>query len=135
MEKIEITITKNNFDLEFIGFKGTSKIEYDILNRCFLGIKDNIIKFKLIQINKKIQPLEILVKLKNNIIIGQLILNVKDEEETNVGKIKFKNLKFTEINNLIDFNYTEENKESYIDVKIEHDGIIYESRKGKEEKI
>jgi len=135
MEKVDTMIAKNNFDLEFSGFKGTTKGEYDILNRCFLSIKENVIKFKLIQINKKIQPLEILVRFKNNVTIGTLILTVKDEEDTNVGKIKFKNLKITQINDLIDFDYDEEYKESFINVNIEHDGIIYETRTGKEEKI
>lgn len=135
MEKIETTITRNNFDIDFAGFKGTTKTEYEILDKCFLSIKDDIIKFELIQISKKIQPLDILVKFKNNAITGELVLSVKDEDNTDAGKIKFKNLKIIEIKDLIDFDLREEKKDSFINVKIEHDGISYETKSGKEEKI
>jgi len=135
MGKIEATITRNNFDIDFTGFKGTTKTEYETLDKCFLSIKDDIIKFELIQISKKIQPLDILVRFKNTVTTGQLILSVKDEDNNDVGKIKFKNLKIVEIKDLIDFDLSEERKDSFIHVKIEHDGISYETKSGKEEKI
>ena len=135
MEKIDATITRNDFDIDFSGFKGSTRTDYEILDKCFLSIKNDIIKFELVQISKKIQPLDILAKLKNNVITGHLTLSVKDENKNDVGKIKFKNLKIVEINDLIDFDLTEEKKDSFISVKIEHDGISYETKSGKEEKI
>jgi len=137
-----LEISKSKFDLDFSGFKGTTKGEYEILNDTFLSVKENetgyVIKFRLIQAAKKIQPLNIIAILKNNKISGQLTLDIKDEENNDVGKIKFKNLKFVKIKDLIDFNNQTELNEGgnpFINVEIEHDGAVYETKSGKEEEI
>lgn len=141
MENLKNDISTSKFELDFSGFKGTTKSEYELLDQCFLSIKETevgyVIKFKVIQVSKKIQPLDIIANLKNDKTTGQLELNVKDEDGVYAGKFKFKNLKFKEIKDLINFDYekTVEKDDAYMNVIVEHDGITYETKSGKESEI
>jgi hypothetical protein len=97
-------INKNLFEVDF-DFTELSKTEKEILKNCILKINEEIMEFELLSIDKVIQPLDILIRLKNEKISGEVKIKMHDKDGRVLGVLIFKTLKFTEINNLIDFNF------------------------------
>ena len=64
-----------------------------------------MMEFEMMSVDKVVQPLDILIKLKSNKFSGDVLIKMKDKDETVLGTFKFKTLKVTEINNLIDFDF------------------------------
>jgi len=127
-------INKNLFEVDF-DFTELSKIEKEILKNCILKVNENIMEFELLSIDKIVQPLDILIKLKNEKTTGDVKIKMKDKDENTLGVFIFKTLKFTEINNLIDFNfeidgYDKDNKKN-LTTNFIYDDILY-SNDGKE---
>ena len=85
--------------------------------------------------NEKIQPLELIVKLITNKIVGSLTIDLHNKENTILGKINFTNFTFKKIEDLIDFNFRSEDQIKELKVKYEYDEIIYTGKEGKEGKI
>lgn len=97
-------INKNLFEVDF-EFEELSKIEKEILKNCILKINEDIMEFELLSIDKVVQPLDILIRLKNNKLTGDVKIKMKDKVDNILGIFIFEKLKFTEINNLIDFDF------------------------------
>ena len=99
-------INKNLFDVDF-EFEEISKIEKQLLKDHIIKITDDKMEFELMSVEKVAQPLDILIKLKNNKSTGDVFVKMKDKDDNILGTFKFKTLKVMEINNLIDFDFTE----------------------------
>ncbi len=134
-QKVDFYEYNDNFDIEFSDFKGTKEIEYEILMSTFTEINENVLVFDLIESNKKIEPLELIIKFISNKTIGDVTINLLDKEQTILGKIKFNKILFTKINGLIDFAFNRENKDKEIKVHYECNDISYIGKSGKEEKL
>ena len=122
-------INKNLFDVDF-EFKELSIIEKKLLSDHIIKVTDNIMEFELMSVEKTVQPLDILIKLKNNKISGDVLIKMKDKDETILGVFKFKTLKVTEINNLIDFDFNEADiraAEKTLSINFVYDDILYSS--------
>ena len=101
---IKENINKNLFDVDF-EFDDLTKIEKQLLKDHINKVTDNMMEFELMSVEKVVQPLDILIKLKNNKSTGDVLIKMKDKDENILGIFKFKTLKVTEINNLIDFDF------------------------------
>jgi hypothetical protein len=126
-------INKNLFDVEF-EFKELTSIEKKLLSDYIIKVTDNIMEFELMSVEKIVQPLDILIKLKNNKIVGDVLIKMKDKDENILGIFKFKTLKVLEINNLIDFDFGESDIRSIektLTINFVYDDILY-SNDGKE---
>lgn len=122
-------INKNLFDVDF-EFKELSVIERKLLSDHIIKVTDNMMEFELMSVEKIVQPLDILIKLKNNKISGDILIKMKDKDENILGIFKFKTFKVTEINNLIDFDFTEPDMraaEKTLTINFIYDDILYSS--------
>jgi len=128
-------IYENSFDVSFSSFKGLKESEYDLLREFFKGINKDYMVFNLVEINKKVQPLEIILKIISNKLVGNLNIDLHNKDHEVLGKINFKNIVFKSIDGLIEFNFTSENKNKELKVIFEYDDIIYTGKNGKEDKI
>lgn len=125
----------NLFGVNFQSFKGLKEFEYDILKDNFKKIDKNCITFDLQENNKKIQPLELIIKLLSNKLVGSLIIDLHNKDGVILGKLTFKNFLFKKIEDFIDFDFDSEDTTKELKVSYEYDDIIYISNNGKEDKI
>lgn len=92
-------------------------------------IKDNTINFNLLEMGGKIEPLDVILKLKSNHSIGNITIKMTNKDEEDLGVILFEGVEFKEIQNLIDFDINTEtyNKESSKDITVNiiHDTVYY----------
>ena len=126
-------INKNLFEVNF-NFEELSEIEQQLLKDHINKITDNIMEFELMSVDKTVQPLDILIKLKNNKSTGDVFIKMKDKDHSILGVFKFETLKVTEINNLIDFDFgiTDwKDNEKTLTINFIYDDILY-SNDGKE---
>jgi len=127
-------INKNLFDVDF-EFEDLTKIEKQILQDHIIKITNEMMEFELMSVDKTVQPLDILIKLKNNKSTGNVIIKMKDKDEVVLGMFKIITLKITEISNLIDFDFNSypdwKNKEKTLTTNFIYDDILY-SNDGKE---
>ena len=122
-------INKNLFDVDF-QFEDLSVIEKEILEKHINKITDNMMEFELMSVDKIVQPLDILIRLKNNKQTGDVLIKMKDKDDHVLGTFKFKTLKVTEINNLIDFDFGEadfKNNQKTLTINFIYDDILYSS--------
>jgi len=122
-------INKNLFDVQF-EYEDLSEIEKKLLSDHINKITDNMMEFELMSVEKIVQPLDILIKLKNNKSTGDVFVKMKDKDENILGVFKFKTLKVTEINNLIDFDFNEpdfKNNQKTLQINFIFDDILYSS--------
>jgi hypothetical protein len=135
MKKVYEDLTKDKFDKSLFDidfqFDELTDIEKKLLKDHMNKITDNIMEFDLVAVdNKIVQPLDILIKLKSNKSTGDVLIKMKDKEENVLGVFKFKTLKITEINNLIDFDFSAtdfKDKGKTITVNFSYDDILYSS--------
>jgi hypothetical protein len=130
-------INKSLFDVDF-EFDDLDKIEKQLLKDHINKITDKEMEFELMSIDKVVQPLDIMIKLKNNKLTGDVLVKMKDKDENILGIIKFKTLKVTEICNLIDFDfgvgdYRESQKT--LTINFIYDDILYSSDGKEYEKL
>lgn len=97
-------INKNLFDVDF-EFEDLSDIEKKLLKDHINKITENMMEFEMMSVDKVVQPLDILIKLKTNKYSGDVLIKMRDKDDNTLGIFKFKTLKVTEINNLIDFDF------------------------------
>jgi len=111
--------------------------EKEILKESLIRINETMMEFELFSINKKIEPLQILIKLKNDKTTGDVKIKMLDKEQTVLGIVIFKTLKITEINKLIDFDFekTDYKDVKNITVKFSYDDILYTNDNKDFEKI
>jgi len=122
-------INKSNFDVDF-DFVELTKIEKKLLQDHLIKITDNMMEFELMSVDKVVQPLDILIRLKNNKLTGDVSIKMKDKDESVIGSFMFKTLKFTEINNLIDFDISVgdwKESEKTLTINFIYDDILYSS--------
>ena len=122
-------INKNLFDVDF-QFEELTTIEQQLLKDYINKITDNMMEFELMAIEKVVQPLDILIRLKNNKSTGDVLIKMKDKDEHILGVFKFKTLKVTEINNLIDFDFGAtdwKENEKTLKINFIYDDILYSS--------
>jgi len=122
-------INKNLFDVDF-QFEELTKIEQQLLKDYINKITDNMMEFELMAIDKVVQPLDILIRLKNNKSTGDVLIKMKDKDDHILGVFKFKTLKVTEINNLIDFDFGAtdwKDNEKTLKINFIYDDILYSS--------
>lgn len=132
-EMTKENINKNLFDVDF-EFEDLSKIEKQLLKDLVQKVTNDVMEFDLMSVEKTVQPLDILIKLKNSKTTGDVLIKMKDKEDHTLGVFKFKTLKVTEINNLIDFDFGASDwKESSknLSINFTYDDILY-SADGKE---
>lgn len=130
---IKENVNKNLFDVDF-EFKELTPIEKRLLQDHIIKIHDDKMEFELISVEKVVQPLDILIKLKNNKTSGDVLVQMKDKQDNILGIFKFKTFKVVEINNLIDFDFNEadvRSSEKTITINFIYDDILY-SKDGKE---
>ena len=130
-------INKNLFEVDF-EFKELSVIERKLLSDHIIKVTDNIMEFELMSVEKTVQPLDTLIRLKNNKISGDVLIKMKDKDENILGIFKFKTLKVTEINNLIDFDFNEADMraaEKTLTINFVYDDILYSSDGEEYEKL
>ncbi len=126
-------INKNLFDVDF-EFDDLNSIEKQLLKDYINKITDNMMEFELMSVDKTVQPLDILIRLKNNKLTGDVLVKMKDKDDHILGVFKFKTLKVTEINNLIDFDFGESDfrgSQKTLSINFIYDDILY-SNDGKE---
>jgi len=126
-------INKNLFDVDF-EFDDLNSIEKQLLKDYINKITDNMMEFELMSVDKTVQPLDILIRLKNNKLTGDVLVKMKDKDDHILGVFKFKTLKVTEINNLIDFDFGEADfrgSQKTLTINFIYDDILY-SNDGKE---
>ena len=126
---IKENINKNLFDVDF-EFDDLTKIEKQLLKDHINKVTDNMMEFELMAIEKVVQPLDILIRLKNNKSTGDVLIKMKDKDEHILGVFKFKTLKVTEINNLIDFDFGAtdwKENEKTLKINFIYDDILYSS--------
>jgi hypothetical protein len=135
-EKIQ-PLNKNLFECDF-EFPDLTTKEKDILRETMMKINEEMMEFALYSLDKKIEPLETLIRLKNTKTTGDIKINMHDKEGRVLGVVVFKTLKITEIKNLIDFDF---NATDYKDtakniiVEFVFDDILYTSDGKEFEKI
>jgi len=126
-------INKSKFDVDF-EFEELTKIEKQLLRDHLIKITDNMMEFELMSVEKVVQPLDILIRLKNNKSTGDVLIKMKDKDDSTIGTFKFKTLKVSEINNLIDFDFSVgdwKESEKTLTINFIYDDILY-SNDGKE---
>jgi len=102
-EKIQ-PLNKNLFESDFEFVDLTDK-EKEILKESLIKINETMMEFELFSFDKKIEPLQTLIKLKNTKTTGDVKIKIHDKEGLVLGIVLFKTLKITEIKNLIDFDF------------------------------
>lgn len=130
-------INKNLFDVDF-DFNDLNDIEKNILKDYIIKITDDTMEFDLISVEKVVQPLDILIKLKNNKLTGDVYVKMKDKDDNTLGIFKFKTLKVMEINNLIDFDFNESDirsSQKTLTINYIYDDILYSSDGKEYEKL
>jgi hypothetical protein len=134
-EKIQ-PLNKSLFECNF-EFSELSKEEKEILRETLTKINEEMMEFELYSLNKKIEPLKTLIRLKNTKTTGDIKIKMHDKEGMVLGIVVFKTLKITEIKNLIDFDfsYSDSNKAKNIIVGFVYDDILYTSDGKEFEKI
>jgi hypothetical protein len=132
---LENNISNNNIEIEFSNFKGLREQDYDILRETFNKIDKTNVNFNLVELNKKIEPLELLIKLTSNKITGTMIINITNNDKEVIGKIKFHNVQFLSIDGLIDFSFIDDPIDKNIIVHYECNDKFYIGKNGKEEKL
>ena len=130
-------INKNLFDVDF-EFEELDNIEKQLLKDYINKITDKEMEFDLTSVNKVVQPLDILIKLKNNKSTGDVLVKMKDKDEHILGIFKFKTFKITDINNLIDFDFTDDgikSSQKSLTINFIYDDILYSSDGKEYEKL
>lgn len=129
-------INKNLFECDF-EFEELTKKERELLRETLNRLNEDSMEFDLLAYEKGIEPLEILLKLKNNKTTGDVKLSIHDKEGKILGIVIFKTLKFTEINHLIDFDFSVSypDQGKTITVKYVCDDTLYTSDNKEFEKI
>ena len=130
-------LNKSLFQCEF-DFSDLTIKERDILKETVNKITEKMMEFELLSLDKKIEPLETLIKLKNSKATGDVKIKMHNKEGIVLGIVIFKTLKVTEIKNLIDFDFNAvDYKESGKNIIIEfiYDDILYTSDGKEFEKI
>lgn len=126
---IKEKINKNLFDVDF-EFEDLTVIEKKLLKDHINKITENMMEFEMMSVDKVVQPLDILIKLKSNKFSGDVLIKMKDKDETILGTFKFKTLKVTEINNLIDFDFGVSDfrdSQKVLTINFVFDDILYSS--------
>jgi len=123
-------INKNLFEVDF-EFDELTNIEKQLLKDYINRLDENTMEFELVSVEKVVQPLDILIKLKNNKITGNVKINMIDKEGNVIGIVIFKTLKITEIKNLIDFDFNKSDKNDKLVANFTYDDILY-SNDGKD---
>lgn len=119
------TITNNSFDVYF-QFEDLSIAEIDILCDTFISLKDNEVKFELRVLDKKVQPLDILIRLKSTNSVGECQIKMKNRESALVD-LNIKEFKVTEIVGLLDFNVQDDN-DKYVKIIFESGSVVYKTK-------
>ena len=122
-------LDKTLFECDF-EFTELSKKEKDVLRESIIKVNGNMMEFSLFYVDKKVEPLETLIRLKNNKSIGDVKIKMHDKSGTILGIVIFKTLKVIEIKNLIDFDFTEPDSykaEKSITIEFLYDDILYTS--------
>lgn len=119
------TITNNSFDV-FFSFPDLSKTENEILNETFISLKENQMEFELISVDKKIQPLDTLIKLKSNNSIGECIIKVKNKTDALVD-LNIQDFKVSEIIGLLDF-HSQNDDDKTVKIHFESSGVLYKTK-------
>ena len=130
-------INKNLFDVDF-EFEDLSVIEKQLLKDYINKINEKEMEFDLMSIDKVVQPLDVLIRLKNNKTTGDVLIKMKDKDDRVLGIFKFKTLKVTEISNLIDFDFNEADWKSgqkTLTINFIYDDILYSSDGKEYEKL
>lgn len=126
-EKIQ-PLNKGLFECDF-EFADLTQKEKDILRETLIKINETMMEFELFSFEKKIEPLETLIKLKNTKTTGDVKIKMHNKEGVVLGIVIFKTLKVTEIKNLIDFDFNaaEDYKQSSKNIIVEFifDDILY----------
>lgn len=133
--KDDLSIYNNLFQISLLSFKELKPSEIDILIETVRDVKKEFITFELIEYNKKIEPIETILKMISNKMNGDFIVDIHNKDGIVLGKIKFKNFMFKKVEDLIDFDMSVENKGKFIKVIYESDETIYIGKDGKEEKL
>jgi len=133
--EINDAIYNNLFEANFSSLKGLKEADYNLLMETFQEIDKEYIIFNLFEMNEKIQPLELIVKLITSKTVGNLTIDLHNKDSVILGKISFTNFTFKKIEDLIDFNFRSEDIIKELKVKYEYDEIIYTGKDGKEGKI
>lgn len=123
------------FEPVFSSLRGFRESDYSLLSETLKDINKEYVIFDLLEINKRIQPLELIIKSISNKLIGELIINIHNKEGLVLGKIRFFNFMFKKVENLIDFTLDTESKTKNIKVSYECDKIYYLNKDGKEEEL
>lgn len=135
-EKIQ-PLNKSLFECDFEFADLTTK-EKELLRQTLMKINETMMEFELFSLDKKVEPLEILIKLKNTKTTGDVKIKMHNKEGVVLGVVIFKTLKITEIKNLIDFDFNvTDYKESSKNLVVEfiYDDILYTSDGKEFEKI
>ena len=135
-EKIQ-PLNKSLFECDF-EFTDLVAKEKEILKETLVKINETMIEFELFSLDKKIEPLETLIKLKNTKTTGDIKINMHDKDGRVLGIVIFKTLKITEIKNLIDFDFgAADNRDTSKNIIVEfvYDDILYTSDGKEFEKI
>lgn len=125
-EKIQ-PLNKSLFECDFEFADLTTK-EKDVLRETLIKINETMMEFELYSLDKKIEPLETLIRLKNTKTTGDVKIKMHDKTGLVLGVVIFKTLKITDIKNLIDFDFNvTDHRESGKNIIIEfiYDDILY----------
>jgi len=138
IEDFKAEIHKNLFEVEF-EFNELSEKEKNILTNLVTKVTEDYFEFNLQSINNIVQPLDILIGLKNNKTTGDVTIKMHNKEGEVLAEFKFKTFKVIEINNLIDFDLSEEefnkSSEKTLRIKFIYDDILYSSTTKEGEKL
>ena len=135
-EKIQ-PLNKSLFECDF-EFVDLSTKEKDVLKETLVKINETMMEFELFSLDKKIEPLETLIRLRNTKTTGDIKINMHDKDGRVLGIVIFKTLKITEIKNLIDFDFgAADNRDTSKNIIVEfvYDDILYTSDGKEFEKI
>lgn len=135
-EKIQ-PLNKSLFECDF-EFIDTTIKEREVMRETLLRINETEMEFELYSHDKKIEPLETLIRLKNTKVTGDVKIKMHDKDDRVLGIVIFKTLKITEIRNLIDFDFSaidQRNTTKTIIVDFLYDDILYTSDGKEFEKI
>lgn len=130
-------INKNLFDVDF-EFDDLNSIEKQLLKDYINKITDNMMEFELMSVDKTVQPLDILIRLKNNKLTGDVLVKMKDKDDHILGVFKFERLRVTEIKNLIDFDFGESDfreSQKTLSINFIYDDILYSNDRKEYEKL
>lgn len=135
-EKIQ-PLNKSLFECNFEFIDITMK-EKEIMKETLLRINETEMEFELYSHDKKVEPLETLIRLKNTKSTGDVKINMHDKEGRVLGVVIFKTLKITDIRNLIDFDFSAVSQRDTVKtiiVNFIYDDILYTSDGKEFEKI